>query len=113
MLGMGDLKTLVKKAFDRGFIDSHILDFDHFEQDLKRGMECPGEPWPSDNHDYTLFGDTIEELSTWYCFTEQFSEDRELTLSTATGRWIRSSPRQCRKLQRKAPGDHNPPAECR
>src|SRR5207237_2507725 len=30
MLGMSDLKLLVKKAFDRGFIDSHILGFEHF-----------------------------------------------------------------------------------
>ena len=36
-LGMSDLKILVKKAFDRGFIDSHVLGFDHFEEDLRRG----------------------------------------------------------------------------
>ena len=77
MLGMGDLEILVKKAFDRGFIDSHILGFDHFEKDLRRGIERPGEPWPSDNHDYTLFGDTIEELSGWYCFTEQYRRDQQ------------------------------------
>jgi hypothetical protein len=77
MLGMGDLEILVKKAFDWGFIDSHILGFDHFEQDLRRGIERPGEPWLSDNHDYTLFGDTIEELSGWYCFTEQYQRDQQ------------------------------------
>jgi hypothetical protein len=33
-LGMSDLKLLVKKAFDRGFIDSHTLGFDYFEKDL-------------------------------------------------------------------------------
>src|SRR6266481_7242432 len=44
MLDMSDLKILVKKAFDRGFIDSHVLGFDHFEQDLRRGIEHPGEP---------------------------------------------------------------------
>ena len=77
MLGVSDLKTLAKKAFDRGFIDSHVLGFDHFEQDLRRGIEHPGEPWRPDDHEYTLFGDTIDELSTWYCFTEQYSEDQE------------------------------------
>jgi len=92
MLGMGDLKTLVKKAFDRGFIDSHILGFDHFEQDLKLGMECPEEPWPSDNHDYTLFGDTIEELSGWYCFTEQYRRDQQ--------RWRRQAEAKCARSQR-------------
>src|SRR6266436_2598631 len=77
MLGMSDLKILVKKAFDRGFIDSHVLGFDHFEQDLRRGIEHPGEPWRSDDHEYTLFGNTVEELSGWYCFTEQYGEDQE------------------------------------
>jgi hypothetical protein len=77
MLGMSDLKILVKKAFDRGFIDSHVLGFDLFEQDLRRGIERPGEPWRPDDHEYTLFGDTIEELSGWYCFTEQYNEDQE------------------------------------
>jgi hypothetical protein len=77
MLGMSDLKILVKKAFDRGFIDSHVLGFNHFEQDLGRGIEHPGEPWRPDDHEYTLFGNTVEELSGWYCFTEQYGEDQE------------------------------------
>jgi Protein of unknown function (DUF1186)/SEC-C motif len=77
MLGMSDLKALVKKAFDLGFIDDGILGLDHFEQDLRRKIEHPGEPWPSDNHDYTLFGDTTEEFSGWYCFTEQYRRDQQ------------------------------------
>jgi hypothetical protein len=77
MLGMSELKILVKKAFDRGFIDSHVLGFNHFEEDLRRGIERPGEPWRPGDYEYTLFGDTIEELSGWYCFTEQYSEDQE------------------------------------
>jgi hypothetical protein len=77
MLGMSDLKLLVKKAFDRGFIDSHVLGFDHFEGDLRRGIEHPGEPRLPDDRDSTLFGDTVEELSGWYCFTEQYRDDQE------------------------------------
>jgi hypothetical protein len=77
MLGMSDLKLLVKKAFDRGFIDSHILGFDHFEEDLRRGIERPGEPRLPDDRDCTLFGDTCEELSGWYCFSEQYRADQE------------------------------------
>jgi hypothetical protein len=77
MLGMGDLKLLVKKAFDRGFIDSHVLGFDHFEEDLRRGIDHPGEPRLPDDRDSTLFGDTLEELSGWYCFTEQYRADEE------------------------------------
>jgi hypothetical protein len=62
MLGLSDLITLVKKAFDRGFIESCILEFDHFEQDLRRGIERLAEFWRPDDHEYTLFGDTIDEL---------------------------------------------------
>jgi uncharacterized protein len=77
MLGMSDLKLLVKKAFDRGFIEKRVLGFDHFEQDLKQGIEHPGGPLRPNDDEYTLFGDTVDELSNWYCFTEQYSEDRE------------------------------------
>ena len=77
MLGLSDLKTLVKKAFDRGFIESCILEFDHFEQDLRRGIERLDEFWRPDDHEYTLFGDSIDELSGWYCFSEQYHKDQE------------------------------------
>ena len=76
-LGMSELTVLVKKAFDRGFIDNHVLGFDHFEEDLRRGINHPGEPRLPDDRDSTLFGDTVEELSGWYCFTEQYREDQE------------------------------------
>jgi hypothetical protein len=92
LLGMSDLKILVKKAFDRGFIDSHVLGFDDFEQDLKRGIECPGEPWRPDDHEYTLFGDTVDELSDWYCFTEQYNEDQEWWRQQADTNSILSQP---------------------
>jgi hypothetical protein len=91
-LGMGDLKILVKKAFDRGFIDSHILGFDHFEADLRRGIDHPGEPWLPDDRDSTLFGDTVEELSGWYCFSEQYRYDQE--------RWRRRAEADSARSQR-------------
>ena len=77
MLGMTDLKFLVRKAFDRGFIDSHVLGFEHFEEDLRHRIEHPGEPPLPDDRDSRLFGDTVEELSGWYCFSEQYREDQE------------------------------------
>jgi hypothetical protein len=77
MLGMGELRVLVKRAFDRGFIEPHLLDFGDFEEDLKHGIERPGEPLRPGDNEYALFGDTIEELSGWYCFTEKYHADRE------------------------------------
>jgi len=92
MLGMSDLKSLVKKAFDRGFVDSHVLGFDHFEQDLRRAIEHPGESWRLEDYEYTLFGDTVDELSGWYCFTERYSEDRERRRRQAEANPILSLP---------------------
>src|SRR6516164_6166990 len=77
MLGMGELRVLVKRAFDRGFIELHLLGFGDFEEDLKHGIERPGEPLRPGGNEYALFGDTIEELSGWYCFTEKYRADRE------------------------------------
>jgi hypothetical protein len=90
MLGMSDLELLVKKAFDRGFIDRHVLGFDHFEEDLRRGIERPGEPLSPGDPDCTLFGDTVEELSGWYCFTEQYRIDQERWRRQATANHGRS-----------------------
>jgi hypothetical protein len=96
MLGLSDLKSLVRKAFDRGFIDRYVLEFAHFEQDLRRGLERlgDGEPWHPDDHEYTLFGDTIDELSGWYCFSDQYSEDQERYRRQAEANHVRSEPHE-------------------
>jgi len=77
MLGLRELTVLVRRAFDHGFIDRQILGFEHFEDDLQRGIEQAGEPSPPGNTEFELFGDTIEELSRWHCFRERDDEDRE------------------------------------
>jgi uncharacterized protein len=105
MLGMSDLKILVKKAFDRGFIDSHVLGYDHFEEDLRRGIDHPGEPRLPDDRDATLFGDTVEELSGWYCFSQQYSEDQERYRRQAEANRARS---QCLENPFKGVGRNHP-----
>src|SRR5262249_39533625 len=93
-LDMSGLELLVKQAFHRAFIDSHILGFDYFEKDLRRGIEHPGEPRRPGDHRYALFGDTIDELSGWYCFTEQYRADQE--------RWRRQAEAELARTQRPA-----------
>jgi hypothetical protein len=93
-IGMSDLKSLVKKAFDRGFVDSQVLGFNHFEQDLRRAIEHPGELWRLEDHEYTLFADTVDDLSTWYCFTEQYSEDQERWRQQADTNPVLSQPHE-------------------
>jgi Protein of unknown function (DUF1186) len=87
VLGLSELKVLVKRAFDRGFIDPTFRRFADFENDLRRGLKQPGEPLVPDDNEFELFGDTVEELCRWHCFTERDDEDKEegsLPSSTAS-----------------------------
>jgi Protein of unknown function (DUF1186)/SEC-C motif len=72
MLGLSELQTLVKRAFDRGFVAQEWLCFEDFREDLDRGIERPGAPRYPDHDEYTLFGDTIDELSGWYAFSDDY-----------------------------------------
>jgi len=80
LLGLAELKPIVKQAFARGLISAGWLSFAHFEQDLQLTIEDPAAlPHRSDG-EFSLFGDTIEELSGWYCFssTAKGNAEREL-----------------------------------
>ena len=67
-LGLADLKSLVQQAFARGSIDPTWLKFEDFEKDLHHAVEHPDAEPLHPAGDLTLFGDTIAELSDWYCF---------------------------------------------
>jgi uncharacterized protein len=80
MLGLSELRILVKRAFDRSFIDPQWIEFDGFLRDLEWAMKRPGEGrYPHDN-EFTLFGDTIDELSRWYGFSDEAHADCERRL---------------------------------
>jgi hypothetical protein len=67
MLGLVELKPLVEQAFARGLISDAWLSFRHFEEDLQEAIaDRAGLFVRSD--EFTLFGDTIQELSDWDCF---------------------------------------------
>jgi Protein of unknown function (DUF1186)/SEC-C motif len=67
-LGLSELKPLVRQAFSRGAIDPTWLSFEDFEKDLQHSVAHPeAEPLHPDG-DLTLFGDTVAEMSDWYCF---------------------------------------------
>jgi hypothetical protein len=77
MLGLEDLAPLVREAFDREFIDRTWTSLDYFERDLAHGKDHPGQGRWARDREYTLFGDVIEEMSSWYCFSEQYKKDQE------------------------------------
>jgi hypothetical protein len=73
MLGLSELETLVKRAFHRGFVSEQWLCFEDFREDLDRA----GEPRYSNDDEYTIFGNTIDELSGWYGFSDDYLAKRK------------------------------------
>ncbi len=76
MLGLVELKDIVREAFDRDLINSGWLEYADFEHDLTLTLLNSAEPSARDR-EYTLFGDTIEELSGWYSFSQKRNRERE------------------------------------
>jgi hypothetical protein len=77
MVGLVELTPLVKKTFDRGFIDREWMKFEHFEENMNKALQPVGEPGRLDDKEFSLFGNTVEELSSWYGFSEQYHADQE------------------------------------
>ena len=73
LLGLAELEPLVRSAFQRGFIDETMLNFEDFEGDLERA--CAGQPLQPWRGEFELFGDVVEELSDWAGF--QPKEERD------------------------------------
>ena len=66
LLGLAELEPLVRSAFQRGFIDETMLNFEDFEGDLERA--CAGQPLQPWRGEFEPFGDVVEELSDWAGF---------------------------------------------
>jgi hypothetical protein len=80
VLGLTELKVLVKRAFDRGFIDRQRLGFEDFQHDVEWAARHPDTAQYPQSDEFTLFGDTVEELSRWYGFSDEARADRERLL---------------------------------
>lgn len=68
-LGLDELSGLVKKACDRRYVDPWWCRYETFTTLLKRADDSP------DPADYTPFGDTVAELSTWAAFAARDEEE--------------------------------------
>lgn len=77
LLGLAELKPLVEQAFARGLISTTWLSFAHFEQDLELTIKDPSALASRSHGEFSLFGDTIEELSDWYCFSSKAQRNAE------------------------------------
>jgi hypothetical protein len=72
LLGLEELRPLVKQVFDRGSIDPMWLSYQEFEEDLAYAIAHPEAPRTYAQDRFPLFGDTVEVLSKWYGFSEAY-----------------------------------------
>jgi hypothetical protein len=75
-LGLEEMAPLVQQAFDEQWIDPSWMELKHFLEDLRLAVDQPGARREGSRREYDLFGDTIEELSTWYCFSPKYEESK-------------------------------------
>ena len=77
LLELRDLVPLVQQDFEQGFIGDDICSFEDFQEDIALGRVGFSHQFGKPTHEFTLFGDTIAELSTWYCFSEKYRKEIE------------------------------------
>ena len=76
MLGLVELREMVKEAFDHRLIDPKWLSYEDFEYDLTLALLNSAEPSSHVHEEYAAFGDPVEELSGWYELSQGYSDDR-------------------------------------
>ena len=91
LLGLVEMKSLVERAFRRGYISPDWLSFENFEEDLQRAIEHPAAPWRHER-EFSLFGDTIEELSSWAAFRPKDEKSMKHTAGGRPGQWSPNAP---------------------
>jgi uncharacterized protein YchJ len=91
ILGLSGLEPLVEQAFERGFIDSSWLGFEHFEENLQRAIDGEPQSW-QDTDEYEPFGDTIEELSGWVAFAPKREKAQRSEAAWNSRLWAPSVP---------------------
>ncbi len=82
-LGLKDMASIVRRAFDSGRIDRSIMSFHHFEEDLAAAVS--GAAGAGSGHgEIGYFGDTIAELSRWHSFSEAARRPRPVDRAAAS-----------------------------
>jgi hypothetical protein len=80
MLGLVELRPLVEGAFARKVIHPGWLRLGDFEKDLQLAIDDPAAPPHGAIDEYTLFGDTVAELSRWSAFLPKEEKYKEKEL---------------------------------
>jgi hypothetical protein len=86
LLGLVELVPLVKQAFERELISRTWLSFQHFEKYLQQTVSGARPPLEREGQNFTLFGDTVQELSTWYAFSPERDKEKKRAAARSDSR---------------------------
>ncbi len=75
MLGLAELKPLVRQAFERGSIEAMWMSYEDFEEDLDYALAHPDAPNRSEPDRFQPLDDVVGELSRWYGFSPAYFEE--------------------------------------
>jgi hypothetical protein len=75
-LGLSHLEPLVQVAFEQEWISPHESSFDFFQKRLRAAIEGGESPLHQTSRNTRLIESAIDELSVWYCFSDEFLERR-------------------------------------
>jgi len=75
-LGLAHLEPQVEEAFEQQWISPLDVSFDFFQKQLRMAVEEGESPWDQNSRDTRLIESAIDELSGWYCFSDEFIEGR-------------------------------------
>jgi hypothetical protein len=75
-LGLAHLEPQVEEAFEQQWISPLEVSFDFFQKQLRMAVEGGESPWYENSSNNRLIESAIDELSGWYCFSDEFIEGR-------------------------------------
>jgi hypothetical protein len=76
-LALAHLEPQVREAFERGYIDPMSITFEHFQRDLTSAIETGQSTWYHRSRTTKPIDSAVEELSQWYCFSDDYLNGRE------------------------------------
>ena len=75
-LGLAHLEPQVQEAFEHQWISPLDASFEFFLKQLRIAVEEGESPWYQNSGNTRLIESAIDELSDWYCFSDEFLEDQ-------------------------------------
>jgi len=75
-LRLEEMRPQVQQAFDEEWIHPSLMEYRHFLEDFRIAVAQPDVPF-AQPEEYTLFGDVVDEMPTWYCFSERYLESKK------------------------------------